>query len=395
MTEILARDQCRCCGSFNTRTFYEVRHVPVNSVLLLSSREQALRLPTGTIELRFCSQCGFIFNGLFDRKLVEYSSRCEETQGYSDTFRAWHEALARHLIQRHGLRDKEIVEIGCGKGEFLTLLCALGGNHGVGFDPAYVSERSLAAHAGNVNFVAENYSPEYLTDKPDFVCCKMTLEHIPNASEFIRHLRGSLEQAPGATVFFQVPNGRKILNDAAFWDVYYEHCSYYTEGSLVRLFTRHGFDVLNVSLEYGEQYITIEARPGRGKADAAIERDDVTTLEREIARFSKRLPAWIAGWRERLRQYSENNRRVVIWGSGSKGVAFLTAIDIDGSIEYVVDINPYRQGHYMAGTAQEIVRPSFLAQYHPHVVLVMNAIYREEIAAEMYRHGVEAEVVTT
>lgn len=396
MSDKLAPWRCRSCGGSNTRAFYEARDVPVNSVLLLPSREQALGFPTGDIELRFCSNCGFIFNALFDPKAVEYSSRCEETQGYSETFRRWHEALAERLIQRHDLHDKEIIEIGCGKGEFLALLCALGGNHGVGFDPAYVRERSLGANLANLEFVPQDYSPEYVTRRPDFVCCKMTLEHISNASEFIGHLRSSIDHARDAIVFFQVPNAWKILDDVAFWDVYYEHCSYYTPGSLARLFRGHGFDVLDTGVEYDGQYITIEARPARGNVTGAVgQLEDLPVIEHSVSRFSERLPAWLTLWRQRLRDYKEQNRRVVVWGSGSKGVTFLTSVDVEGLVEYVVDINPNRHRHYMAKTGQEIVGPGFLASYHPDVVIVMNPIYRDEIDAEMRRRGVEAEIVTT
>ena len=83
---------CPSCGCDQVRVFYESWSVPVNSVLLLSSREQALTFPTGDIRLGFCEVCGFIYNTSFDRQLVEYSSRCEETQG----FRAFLE---------HGMRD--------------------------------------------------------------------------------------------------------------------------------------------------------------------------------------------------------------------------------------------------------------------------------------------------
>ena len=70
-------------------------------------------------------------------------------------------------------------------------------------------------------------------------------------------------------------------------------------------------------------------------------------------------------------------------------------MDLKGSIDYVVDINPHRQGNYMAKTGQEIVGPGFLREYKPDVVIVMNPIYRDEIAAEMHRQAVEAEIVTT
>ena len=396
MSQPDSRVVCRACGSSNTRAFYEVANVPVNSVLLLPSRQEALDFPTGSIELRFCGDCGFIFNALFDPGLVEYSPRCEETQGYSASFREWHEGLARRLIQRHGLHNKEIIEIGCGKGEFLTLLCTLGVNRGIGFDPAYAKVRSLSPDIAEVEFIPRNYSSEYVTRKTDFVCCKMTLEHVHGAGEFIKEVRRSLDQLPDTIVFFQVPNAVKILSDLAFWDVYYEHCSYYTKGSLERLFRQSGFDVLDLGIEYGEQYLTIEARSGeRPVSPPETQPADLPALERAVSSFARELPAWLAGWRQRLNDYREQNLRVVVWGSGSKGVAFLTTVDLDGSIDYVVDINPHRQGNYMAKTGQAIVGPRFLREYKPDVVIVMNPIYRDEIAAEMHRQAVEAEIVTT
>ena len=29
-------------------------------------------------------------------------------------------------------------------------------------------------------------------------------------------------------MFFQVPDMSRVLRDLAFWDIYYEHCSYFT-----------------------------------------------------------------------------------------------------------------------------------------------------------------------
>ena len=43
-------------------------------------------------------------------------------------------------------------------------------------------------------------------------------------------------------VFFELPDTERVLTEAAFWDIYYEHCSYFTPGSLARLFRRTGFE---------------------------------------------------------------------------------------------------------------------------------------------------------
>ena len=132
---------CPSCESGKMEIFYEAASVPSNSCILLGSQEEAENYPRGTIRLGFCPDCGFISNVTFDQKLTEYSGRYEETQGFSGTFNAFHKALAQRLIDRYDLHDKDVIEIGCGKGEFLVLLSELGNNRGTGFDPGFVAER--------------------------------------------------------------------------------------------------------------------------------------------------------------------------------------------------------------------------------------------------------------
>ncbi len=59
---------------------------------------------------------------------MNYSTKCEETQGFSPMFQSFHSKLAKDLIERYDLRNKSVLEIGCGKGEFISMLCAMGRN---------------------------------------------------------------------------------------------------------------------------------------------------------------------------------------------------------------------------------------------------------------------------
>ncbi|MGM0450759.1 MAG: class I SAM-dependent methyltransferase, partial [Pseudomonadota bacterium] len=168
---------CKACQSDTVSVFHEQDNVPVNSCILLNTREEAQQFPVGRIALGFCSTCGFIFNTAFDPGLIEYSARYEETQGFSGTFNRFHRELAQHLIDRHDLRGKRVLEIGCGKGEFLLLLSELGGNEGIGFDPGYDEQRMQSDAAKRLTFIKDFYSEQYSDVKADLVCCKMTLEH--------------------------------------------------------------------------------------------------------------------------------------------------------------------------------------------------------------------------
>jgi hypothetical protein len=84
----------------------------------------------------------------------------------------------------------------------------------------------------------------------------------------------------------------------------------------------------------------------------------------------------------------------VIWGSGSKTTAFLSNLRIMDEIDYVVDINSYRQETYMPGAGQKIMAPEFLKDYKPDVIIVMNPIYLDEIQKDLKRLGVKARLVT-
>ncbi len=389
---------CPGCASSAIELFYEKTHAPVHSVLLLPDREEAVTYPTGNIQLGFCQSCGFIFNTLFDPALQhEYAERYEETQGYSPTFNAFATRLAERLIAHYDLHNKDIVEIGCGKGEFLTQLCQMGDNRGIGIDPSYVRARSLSQEDERVSFVTEFYSEEHAKYPCDFLVCKMTLEHIPNTAEFIGTVARSLRDKPETIVFFQIPNATRVIEDVAFWDIYYEHCSYFSPGSLARLFRSQGFDVLDLWTDYDDQYLMIEARiaSGQDKTFPALE-NDLETLAASVRAFPEKFRQKADYWHTVIQHAQTNNQRAVLWGSGSKGVAFLTTLGLYAGegIDYTVDINPHKRGTYMAGTGQQIVAPDFLTDYRPDLVLVMNPVYRAEIQRDLESRGLSPELLS-
>ena len=386
---------CPNCGDKGVNVFYQVKNVPVHSVLLFSSRDMAINYPKGDIELGFCKSCGFISNTVFDPSAHEYFSQYESSQAFSSTFNSFSKNLAELLIKRHNLWHRDIIEIGCGQGEFLKLLCKLGNNIGIGFDPAYNESRSSNGEYGDITFVKDFYSEKYKNFKADFICCKMTLEHIHNTTDFIRTVRRAIGNNNTA-VFFQIPEASRILDETAFWDIYYEHCSYFSPVSLAKLFQNNGFDVRDLWTGYDDQYLMIESVPGNGEICIDIDHDEqLYQLGKKVGDFTKNYPGKIEEWKNKLRDLSDKRLKTVVWGSSSKGVAFLTTLGFGcDQIEYVVDINPFRQGSFMAGTGQEIVSPEFLKHYKPDLVVVMNPIYNQEIENRLKDLGLSPEMIS-
>ncbi|MBI2400815.1 MAG: methyltransferase domain-containing protein [Deltaproteobacteria bacterium] len=378
--------------------FYSFSDAPVHSVQLIREREDAISYPRGSIRLGFCEGCGFISNTAYDPSVQEYSGNCEETQGFSDTFNAFAKKLAAELIEKYSLRGRHIIEIGCGKGEFLTMLCEMGKNIGTGFDPAYVDGRYTTS--ADVKFIKDFYSEKYCAARADFIICKMTLEHIGETGSFLKTLRKSLEGRPDTVLFFQVPDVTRVLGELAFWDIYYEHCSYFSPGSIARLFRASGFEVTGIRKDYGGQYIILEARPS-GVPSSAIrtkplpDEDDFETIKGLVEYFAQNISYKLSSWKSRLDEFERKGLKTVIWGSGSKGVSFLTTLAARGQIAKAVDINPYRKGTFMAGTGHEIIAPENLLKLKPDAVIVMNPVYTVEVERELARLGIKAELLTT
>lgn len=389
------RSDCPSCGANQTHLFYQISQVPVNSVLNVPSRQEAMNFPRGELALAHCRQCGFIYNAKFDSDKVRYSSECEESQGYSETFNAFALDLTHRLIEKYGLRNKRLIEIGCGKGEFLKMMCRLGKNSGVGFDPAYVTGRgeSEGNQPVEVEFIKDYYSEQYADYHGDMICCRMTLEHIQDTAKLVRTVRHSIGERTDTIVFFQVPDVIRIMKDCAFEDIYYEHCSYFSPGSIARLFRANHFDILDISVEFGGQYILIEAKPVSHQTEKRLDlENDLDHLAELVSLFVSTYPAVVRYWEHVLNRINEENRRAVIWGSGSKGVAFLNALRNSRLVGFAVDINPFRQGTFMAGTGHEIVSPDYLKTYRPDSVIVMNPVYLDEIRINLKQMGLDPEM---
>jgi SAM-dependent methyltransferase len=387
---------CSCCGQGGMDIFYELESVPANSCILIPTREEALAYPKGVISLAFCPTCGYVANIAFDPALAEYSDRYEGSQSCSPTFDAFHISLAKQLTQRYRLYDKDIIEIGCGKGEFLHLLCEMGGNRGIGFDPAIHVEDAVPCPGKKITFVKDYYSEKYVRYPPDLICCKMTLEHIPSPLDFLSGLRRSIGEKNDTVFFFQVPDAARILKEVALEDIYYEHCSYFGAGSLARLFREGSFYPLRIYSEYGGQYLMIEAVSGvaGGKSDILPEETDIGAMHQYVKEFPEKRKAKADAWRSRFNEIQNRGIRTVLWGAGSKASAFLATLGLGEAIEYIVDINPSKHGYYMPGTGQKIVSPEFLKEYRPELVIVMNQVYQVEITHQLEKMGVNTDLIS-
>jgi len=386
-----ARDSCPICGGRSLETLISIPNVPTLCNRLCRSEAEARDAPRGDISLVYCRDCGHVINATFDEALVNYDGRFENTLTFSARFRQYANATADRLINRYGLIDKCIVEIGCGSGDFLHLLCSPG-NRGKGYDPSQPASR-CAAGVGNVEIIGRNFAAEDARGA-DFVCCRHVLEHLAEPMDLLRQLRKAMAINAGAVVFLEVPNGLFTLDRLGIWDIIYEHVSYFVPSSLARAFDGAGFTVWCAASAFDDQYLWVEARVGgEASANSVPEQRPPDSL---YASFGRRFRERVEQWGRRIDDLRSNRRNVVIWGAGAKGVMFLNLLRVSAGagIDWVVDINPRKQGHFVPLMGQRIVGPDWLRQDPPDLVIVMNAEYRREIGCMINDIGIGCEVVS-
>jgi SAM-dependent methyltransferase len=385
--------KCIVCGAGSVATFLEIESAPVQCNVLWETRKSALEARSGSITLGYCDSCGHIANTSFQPELMEYSETYENSLHFSPRFQQFLSSLIRRLDNDYQLRGKRVIDIGCGKGEFLHALCEGVGCSGTGFDRSYEPDLE-ATSSGGVDFVVDFYSEAYAGLEADLLTCRHVLEHIDRPVEFLSMIRRTIGERRQPGVFFEVPNALYTLEALGIWDIIYEHVSYFTPQSLATLFRQCGFSVTRLESEFDNQYLTLDATPfGLPANDTDSTPRSLSDTARLVEEFSQRHHRKLSDWRNTLETIRREGSRAVIWGTGSKGVTFLNGLGIRDEVPYAVDINPRKTGMFVPGTGQEIVVPEFLATWNPDIVIIMNPIYTEEISHTLRDLRVDAQIV--
>jgi hypothetical protein len=381
------------CGGTLGPVFYTADAVPVHSCLLMDNAQDAASFPRGHVRLAACKECGTITNPLFEKRWSAYAPEYEDQQAFSPTFNSFSGKLVQDLVERHELAGETVIDIGCSKGDFLALMCDAGVARGIGIDPSVVEGRVQPPANGRLELIDDYYADGHLDLPAKLISNRHTLEHVHDIQDMLRRMHRHAVAAGDAVTFIEVPCMSRVLQECAFEDIYYEHCSYFTPGALARALRQAGFGVSKLWLDYQDQYLLAEAVVDPAKdCRFAIEESTQDVMDM-VAAFQARLDPVLETWRARLLEAERANHKIAIWGSGSKCIAFLHALGASKQITTIVDINPNRWGKYPPSLPSAISDPDALVAAKPDIVIAMNGIYRQEITNDLRKLGIGAEVM--
>lgn len=340
----------------NTRSVYRVDDLPVLQNRCYATWREAKGCPRGTMDLVQDMDTGLIRNAAFDPSLLVYDQNYQIEQALSPFFQG-HLDVVAGIVER-SFAGMDLVEIGCGKGRFLELLRSRGFTV-VGVDPAYEGDCP--------NVIRAPFSPD-LGIRAQAIILRHVVEHIPDPLAFL----DSVAEANGRSglVYIEVPCMEWIAERRAWFDIYYEHVNYFRRDDLAAMFGA----VLDIGHLFGGQYLYVVAdlaslrRPRRKPDDVfALPGDFLSAVESAARMLTDR-----------------GTKKAVVWGGSSKGVIFSLFMQQRGlDIDYVIDINPAKQGLHLAATGHRVDAPGTVL---PHLgegdlIFIMNSNYFEEILA--------------
>ena len=352
---------CRLCRAEELEPVLTLERAPRDVSHLLTPEQAASDAPI-TLEVFRCAVCRHV--QLARDPEPAYYEDYLMTVSHSPQMRAFQQRQAEDLVSLFGLAGRRVIEVGCGDGNYLGILSALGVD-ATGIEPS-ARFRDVATAAGHHVLLGYVTASEPAPGGPyDAFVTREVFEHVPDPNDFLQGVRRSLT-ADGVGLV-EVPSLEQALEHQRFFDFFPDHVNYWSVATLGRALERNGFLVLDITRGMNGEYLEARVRVDAGR--------DLAALAASVAPLRDALRALLA-------ECTADGHKVAAWGSGAKGLASLAEAGAEG-IRYVVDSDPHKQGRLTPVTHLPVVGPEQL-QSDPVDVLVLTALaYRDEIVAQL------------
>lgn len=352
------RPRCRVC----TRVLFDeplLRYANMPRVAQFLPDASSVDSDTGLdLDIRQCSGCGLV---QLSGDPVYYYRDVIRASGLSEEMHAFRAAQFRGFVERFGLNGRKVIEIGCGRGEYLSILREAGADAS-GLEHSATSVATCRAAGLHVSEGFVGSADAVLPDAPfDGFAIFNFLEHLPDPNATLSGIHRNLRE--GGVGLVEVPNFDMMLGERQFAEFMSDHLCYFTAATLTTALSINGFEVLECT-EQWHRYILSALVRKRGRLDLS-----------EFPAQQARLRAEIHGYIGRF-----SPKGVAIWGAGHQALALMSLLDLGDKIRYVVDSAPFKQGKFTPATHLPIVAPSALETDPVEAVIIVAAGYSDEVA---------------
>jgi len=348
---------CRFCGgTFQPPALLSYPESPRSAQGFLDSPQDADEVVD--LHIFQCCDCGLVQHDLAP---VAYHRDVIRAIAFSQEMAEYRLGQLSGWINGCELTDKRVLEIGCGKGEYLELMARAGAQNCSGLENsppsvAFAKARGLDVRPG---YLGPNLVNPWPFEFDAFAIFSF-MEHWPDLRGSLSALRGILKD--GAHGLIEVPNFDFVLANGLYSEFTVDHIFYFDQTTLRTVLEMSGFEVIEIASVWHDYILSAQVRKRRTLNTAPF-RLKQERIVRELNAFVDRF----------------SPREVVVWGAGHQALAVMSLAHIQGRIAHVVDSANFKQNKYTPGTRLLIKSPESLRADCPKAVVIMAAAYSDEV----------------
>lgn len=385
---------CRYCNSQLTTTFCDLGITPLSNSYLKKKELQEVE-KVYPLHVYACDVCGLV-------QLPEHESPenifsiYSYFSSYSTSWLEHSKNYVTSVVNKFGLDSNSlVVEVASNDGYLLQYFKGYK-IPVLGVEPAKnVAENAIAK---GVDTISEFFNADLAKKisssrgQADLIVANNVLAHVPDINGFVEGMSLLLKRNGVITIEF--PHLLKLIEQNQFDTIYHEHYSYLsffvvkkilenyklrvfdveelkTHGGSLRVYACHVDDDIHEERESVSRVINMEKTEGLFDSDVYVKfKDKVKKTKLDILEF--------------LNQIKDKRSKIIAYGAAAKGNTLLNYCEIKGNeIEYVVDINPNKQGMFMPGSHIPIVSPENIMKTKPDYVLILPWNIKDEIMEQL------------
>jgi len=372
---------CRGCGAKLILTFLDLGMSPIANNLVddkqLNHQNKSYPLRAMT-----CEKCSLVQLSEAIPKEKLFPSSYTYFSSYSSTWLEHSKAYAEKMISLLQLNQNDlVVEIASNDG-YLLQYFSNSTIKVLGIEPASgVAKTAIAKGIPTlINYFGESTAVELTQgQKPKLMIGNNVLAHVPDIHDFIKGF--SLLIADEGLITFEFPHLLNLIKKTQFDTIYHEHYSYLSVSALLPIFAQYGLRVINVEklLTHGgslrifvaknmSSWIVHESVRATIAEESQYDPRDLRiyeTLQRKVEGIKHNLLS-------ELIKCKKDGKSISAYGAAAKGVTLLNYCCISNDlIDYVVDLNPNKQGKFLPGSQIPIVGINVFDMKIPDILLVL------------------------
>lgn len=388
-------NKCRYCGNELVTCMADLGLAPLsNDYLIKKNIEKGEH--TLPLIVYHCTCCNLVQianyekpEGIFDEGYKYFSS-------FSKTWLKHCENYVDMIVERLSLNSKsKVLEIASNDGYLLQYFKKYNINP-LGIEPS-TATANVARKKGidTIDAMFDHIFAELFVKergKYDLIIGNNVLAHVPYIGDFVSGLNVVLSE--NGTITMEFPHLLNLIKYGEFDTIYHEHFSYLSIIALKRIFMENGlkiYDVEKISTHGGSLRIyathlnneNLEISPSVEetiKEETAFGLDNDSVYESFSDMVIKRkYEIW-----SKIIELKKEGKTIVGYGAAAKGNTLFNYCGIKSDeIEYIADLNPYKQNLYCPGSLIPIVEPGRIMETKPDVVIIIPWNIKSEIANQL------------